>query len=166
LRNKTHSNGQVIATSQLGDLTNRSEGSTHDNGLVAELLVVVEDGLDGCHSWVLLLCVLLLGAGLVPVKNTADEGRDEESIGLSGADGLWEREHEGQVAVDIVILLEDTGGLDTLPGGSDLDQNTVLGDTDGLVELLREFGQLRLLSLTKKAEKEKRRRREKRQGSY
>jgi hypothetical protein len=62
--------------------------------------------------------------------------------------------------------LEDTGGLDTLPGGSDLDQNTVLGDTDGLVELLREFGQLRLLSLTKKAEKEKRRRREKRQGSY
>jgi hypothetical protein len=49
---------------------------------------------------------------------------------------LWEREHEGQVAVDAVLLLEDLGGLDSLPGGGDLDQDALLGDTDGLVELV------------------------------
>lgn len=44
-------------------------------------------------------------------------------------------EEEGEVAVDSVLLLEDTGGLDTFPGGGDLDQDAGLVDTDGLVQL-------------------------------
>jgi hypothetical protein len=34
-----------------------------------------------------------------------------------------------------MLLLQDLGGLDTLPGGGDLDQDAVFGDADGLVEL-------------------------------
>lgn len=32
------------------------------------------------------------------------------------------------------LLLESSGSLDTLPGGSDLDQNSVSGDTSVLVK--------------------------------
>jgi hypothetical protein len=99
------------------------------------LLVVVEDGLDALDTGVLLLGVLLLGRCLEPVKNAADEGGDEESTGLSSSDGLDEREHEGEVGVDAVLGLEDLGGLDTFPGGSDLDENAVLLDALLLVQL-------------------------------
>lgn len=131
----THGDGKVIASSQLGDLADATERSTHDDGLVVVLLVVIEDGLDAGHSWVLLLGVLLLVGSLEPIQDAADEGGDEEGVGLGGGDGLGEGEHEGQVAVDVVLLLEDLGGLDTLPGRGDLDQNAVLGDANGLVEL-------------------------------
>ena len=46
---------------------------------------------------------------------------------------MTEAEEEGKVAVD-AFLLKLPGGLDTLPGGGDLDEDTVLLDTDGLVE--------------------------------
>lgn len=131
----SYGNGQVVAASELSDLASVSERSTHDNGLVAKLLVVVEDGLDGGDTGVLLLGVILLGAGLEPVKDAADEGGDEESTGLGGGDGLGQGEHEGQVAVDAVVTLEDLGGLDALPGRGDLDQDTLLGDTLLLVKL-------------------------------
>lgn len=131
----SYGNGQVVAASELSDLASVSERSTHDNGLVAKLLVVVVDVLDGVDTGVLLLLVLLLGAGLVPVKDAADEGRDEESTGLGGGDGLGLGEHEGKVAVDAVVTLEDLGGLDALPGRGDLDQDTLLRDTLLLVEL-------------------------------
>lgn len=72
---------------------------------------------------------------LEPVEDTADEGGDQESASLGGGDGLDQREHEGKVGVDAVVALEDLGGLDTLPGGGDLDQDAVLGDTGLLVEL-------------------------------
>ena len=52
------------------------------------LLVVVEDLHDGLDTGVLLLLVLLLVCGLVPVKNTANEGRDEVGTSLGGGDGL------------------------------------------------------------------------------
>jgi hypothetical protein len=74
-------------------------------------------------------------SGLVPIQDTADEGRNEESTGLSSSNGLDEREHEGQVAVDAVLGLQDVSGLDTLPGRGDLDENAVLGDTSLLVQL-------------------------------
>lgn len=131
----THGDGKVIATGQLGDLADATERGTHDDGLVAVLLVVVEDGLDAGHSWVLLLGVLLLVGGLEPIEDAADEGGDEEGVGLSGGNGLGKGEHEGKVAVDAVLLLEDPGSLDTLPCRGDLDQNAVLGDANGLVEL-------------------------------
>lgn len=134
-RSGTHGDGKVIAAGQLGDLADATERGTHDDGLVVVLLVVVEDGLDAGHSGVLLLGVLLLVRGLEPIQDAADEGGDEEGVGLGGGDGLRQREHEGQVAVDAVLTLEDLGGLDTLPCRGDLDQNAVLGDTDRLVEL-------------------------------
>ena len=102
-REATHSNGKVVAAGKLGDLADAAERSTHDDGLVAVLLVVVEDLLDRLDTWVLLLGVLLLVGSLVPVKDTANEGRDEESTGLSGSDGLDLGEHEGKVAVDAVL---------------------------------------------------------------
>jgi hypothetical protein len=134
---KTYRDGEVIAASELGDLADVAERGTHDNGLVAELLVVVEDALDALHTGVLLLLVLLLVSGLEPVEDAADEGGDKEGTGLGSGDGLDEGEHEGQVAVDAVVALEDLGSLDTLPCGGNLDQDTVLADTLLLVELLR-----------------------------
>jgi hypothetical protein len=135
LKKDSYGDGQVVAASELSDLADASERGSHDNGLVAVLLVVVEDGLDGRDTGVLLLGVLLLGAGLEPVKNAADEGGDEEGTGLGGSDSLGEREHEGQVAVDAVVTLEDLGGLDAFPGGGNLDEDTLLGDTLLLVKL-------------------------------
>lgn len=135
---RTYRDGQVVAASKLGDLAGVAERGTHDDGLVAELLVVVEDALDGGDTGVLLLGVLLLGGGLEPVEDTANEGGDEVGVGLSGSNSLDEGEHEGQVAVDAVVTLQDLGGLDTLPGGGDLDQDTVLLDALLLVELMKE----------------------------
>ena len=71
---------------------------------------------------------------LVPVQNTANEGRDESDTSLGTSNSLAETEQESKVAVDPVVTLEFTGSLDTLPSGSDLDENTFLGDTDRLVE--------------------------------
>jgi hypothetical protein len=36
-----------------------------------------------------------------------------------------------------VLRLQDVSGLDTLPGGGDLDENAVLGDTSLLVQLFK-----------------------------
>lgn len=131
----TYSNGEVVAASELGDLANGAERGTHDDGLVAELLVVVEDAADRLDTGVLLLGVLLLGGSLVPVKDTANEGGDEEGVRLSSSDGLDEREHEGQVGVDAVVPLEDLGSLDTLPCRGDLDENALLANALLLVQL-------------------------------
>lgn len=127
--------GQVVAASKLRDLTSVAERGTHDDGLVAKLLVVVEDVLDRLDTGVLLLLVLLLVGGLVPVQDTADKGADEEGVRLGGGDGLDQAEHKGQVAVDAVVALQDLSGLDALPGGGDLDEDAVLGDPFSLVEL-------------------------------
>ena len=132
---ETYRDGQVVAAGKLSDLASVAERGTHDNSLVAKLLVVVIDALDRGDIGVVLLGVLLLLLGLVPVEDAADEGRDEEGTGLSGSNGLGQREHEGQVAVDAVVALEDLGSLDTLPGGGNLDQDAVLGDALLLVEL-------------------------------
>lgn len=128
--------GEVVAAGELGDLAEVAEGGAHDDGLVVVLLVVVEDLDDGLDTGVVLGGVLLLGVGLVPVEDTADEGRDEVGTGLGSGDGLGQGEHEGQVAVDAVLALELVGGLDTLPGGSELDENAGLVNTGLLVELV------------------------------
>ena len=112
---RTYRNGQVVASGQLSDLANVPEGRTHDDCLVAVLLVVVEDGLDALDTGVLGTRVLLLGSRLEPVKNAAHEGGDEESASLSGSNSLDLREHEGEVAVDSVLGLQNLGGLDALP---------------------------------------------------
>jgi hypothetical protein len=125
IRKAAYRDGQVVAASQLSDLASVAERGTHDDGLVAELLVVVEDGLDAGNTRVVLLRVLLLGGGLVPVEDTADEGGDEVGTGLSGGDGLDGGEHEGQVAVNAVVALQNLGGLDTLPCRGNLDENCI-----------------------------------------
>jgi hypothetical protein len=51
------------------------------------------------------------------------------------------REQKGEVAVNFVVALQDTGGLDTFPGRGDLDEDAGLVDSNGLVEL-------RIFSLT------------------
>lgn len=85
---QTYRNGKVVTASKLSDLANTSKRSTHDNGLVAVLLVVVEDALDGLDTWVLLLGVVLLRGSLEPVEDTANEGGDEVGASLSGGNGL------------------------------------------------------------------------------
>lgn len=135
LLQKVGRNGEVVAASELGDFAHVAERGAHDNGVVVVLFVVVEDLHDGLDARVLLGGVLLLGLGLVPVEDAADEGGDEESTGLGGGNSLHEGEHEGQVAVDAVLALQDVGGLDTLPGRGELDQHALLLDADFLVEL-------------------------------
>lgn len=132
---RTYRDGQVVATSELGNLAGVAERSAHDNGVVAELLVVVEDALHGLDAGVGAGGISLSRLGLVPVEDTANEGRDQVGTGLSGCNGLGKREQEGQVGVDAVVTLEDLGSLDTLPGGGNLDQDALLVDTLLLVEL-------------------------------
>jgi len=134
-------NCKEIAAGQSLDLSGVAERSTHDDGLVSVLLVVVVDLADGLNTGVIL--VLVSGSGLVllvPVQNTADEGRDEGDTSLSTSNSLAETKQECKVAVDLVVTLEFTGSLDTLPGGSDLDENAFLGDADGLVKLDQVLG--------------------------
>lgn len=47
---------------------------------------------------------------------------------------MGEAEEKGKVAVDAVVPLELAGCLDTLPGGSNLDEDAVLLDADRLVK--------------------------------
>lgn len=128
--------GQVVTTSQLGDLTNIPEGGTHDDSVVAVFLVVVEDGLNALDTWVFLWLEVFLHGCLVPVEDSADEGRDQVGTGFGGSDSLDKGEHEGQIAVN-ALLLEDLGGLNSFISGCDLDQDAVFGNSDRVVELLR-----------------------------
>lgn len=130
-----YGNGEIVAAGELGDFADAAEGGAHDNGVVAVLLVVVEDGLDALDTGILLGRVLLLGGGLVPVEDATDKGRDEEDAGLGAGNGLDLGEKEGQVAVDLVLGLEDVGGLDALVGRGNLDEDTALVDAEILVEL-------------------------------
>lgn len=49
--------------------THVTERGTHDNGLVAVLLVVVEDLLDGLDTRIRIPLVVLSGGFLVPVED-------------------------------------------------------------------------------------------------
>ena len=131
----TYRNSQIITSGKLRDLTNVSEASAHHNGLVSELLVVIEYLLNAFNSRVILGAVLLLVRCFVPVQNTANERRDQESASLSCGNGLGEGEHESQVAVHTVLRLQDMGCLNTLPCRSELDEDTRLIDANVLVEL-------------------------------
>lgn len=138
----TYGDGEVIAASELSDLANVAERSAHDDGLVAVLLVVVENGAHGLDTGVFVLGVLLLVVGLVPIKDATDERRDEESTGLGGGNGLRKGEHECQVAVDAVLGLQNVGGLDSLVGRGNLDQNAGLVNSLCLVQLLAHLSAL------------------------
>jgi len=118
-----------------------TERGTHDDGPVSVLLVVVVDLADGLNTRVLLVLVSRSGLVLlIPVQNAANEGRDESDTSLGTSNSLAEAEQEGEVAVDLVVTLEFTGSLDTLPAGSDLDEDAFLGDPNRFVELDQVFG--------------------------
>ncbi|RUO95930.1 hypothetical protein BC936DRAFT_142945 [Jimgerdemannia flammicorona] len=149
--------GKEIAPSELLDLAHGAEGRTHDDGIVTVLLVVVVDLGDGMDTGVLVLIVVLAGGLLVPVKVTADVGRDQGDTSLSASDGLKnprviflqqpnpklhtngvylrEREQQRQVAVNVVLGLKNVRSLDTLPGRGDLDRDATLVNAGLLVEL-------------------------------
>ena len=131
----TYRDCEIIASSQLRNLTNTTERRTHDDGLVSKLLVVVEDALHALDTGILIGGIGLAGGGLVPVENAADEWGDEEGTCFSGSNSLNEREHESQIAVDAVLGLQDLGGFDAFPGRGDLDQDALLANAQLLVEL-------------------------------
>lgn len=58
----------------------------------------------------------LLHGCFVPIHDSTDKGRDEESTGFGGGNGLHEGEHECEVAVDTILGLEDMRRLDAFPG--------------------------------------------------
>jgi len=127
--------GEKITTSQSLDLSDVTERSTHDDGPVSMLLIVVEDFADGLNARVIL--VLISGSRLVllvPVQNAADEGRNESDTSFGTSHSLTETEQESKVAMDLLITLKFTGSLDTLPGRCDLNENAFLGDANGLVK--------------------------------
>lgn len=116
------------------------------------LFVIVEDFGDRLYTGVFLALVVFSGALLVPIENTTDEGRDEGDASLFNivkralrantkitylctCNCLAETKEQGQVAVNAFIALQFAGSLDTLPGGGNLDEDTLLVDTLGLVEL-------------------------------
>ena len=74
---------------------------------------------------------------LVPVKDTAHEGGDEESASLRSGNGLRQREEESQIAVDTMFALKDLGSLDPFPSTGKLDQDAGFINADGFVELIR-----------------------------
>ena len=129
----TNRNSQVITSGQLRDFANISEASSHHNGLVPELLVVIEDLLNALDTRVFLRAIVLLVRCLVPVQDAANERRDEESASLSCGNGLGQREHEGQVAIYAVLRLQNMGCLDTLPCRSEFDEDTRLVDANVFV---------------------------------
>ena len=69
---------QEVNTSESLDLSDVTEGGTHDDGLVPVLLVVVEDLLDGLDTRVFVALVGLAGGFLVPVKDLTDRGEENE----------------------------------------------------------------------------------------
>lgn len=132
---ETDRDSQVVTSSQLSNFTNVSEASSHHNGLVPELLVVIEDLLNALDTRVFLGAVVLFVCCLVPVQDTSNKRRDEESTSLGCRNGLGQREHESQVAVHTVLRLQYMGCLDTFPCRSELDQDTRLVNANVFVEL-------------------------------
>ena len=66
--------------------------------------------------------------------HTSNEWGNESHPGFCTSNGLTEPEEKGKVAVDLVLALQFTGSLDTLPGACDLDQDALLRDTNRFIE--------------------------------
>lgn len=117
------------------------------------LLVVIEDSLDGLHARIVIACVILSCALLVPIQDlnwgaqyiqmgthmhsstyAANERRHQGYTGLGTRNGLNESKHEGQVAVDTVLLFKLASGLDSLPRRGDLDEDPVSVDANRLIQ--------------------------------
>mmetsp|Transcript_39524 Transcript_39524/g.112077 ORF Transcript_39524/g.112077 Transcript_39524/m.112077 type:complete len:366 (-) Transcript_39524:271-1368(-) len=126
--------GDVVAASQLKDLALVPEGRRHDNGLVAVHLVVLVDAPHAEHAGVLIGLVGAVIGRLMPVHDAAHKGGNEGRTSVSSCHGLGHGEHECHVGVD-ALLLQLLAGLDSLPGGGDLDVDAVQADALGGVHV-------------------------------
>ena len=119
----TYGDGQVVAAGQFGDFAHISETGAHDNGLVAELLVVVEDLFDALNTWIFCCRIVLLVGCLVPVEDATHEWGDQEGSCLSGSNSLGQREQQRKIAVHLVFTLQDVCSLDAFPGRGQFDED-------------------------------------------
>ncbi len=70
---------------------------------------------------------------LVVVVDASHEGRNESHPGVGAGNGLGQREEQGEIAVN-AFFFANLGSASAFPGGSDLDQDTVAGDSRLLVQ--------------------------------
>jgi len=112
----------------------------HDNGLVAEFLEVVVDVCDADNTRILFVWEILSGVfGFVVIEDSSHERRNQVHTSFSTSDSLSEGEDQCQIAVDF-IFFKCLSSFDTLPSGSDFDQNSILRNTRFLVELHDSLG--------------------------
>ena len=89
--------------------------------------MVVNAG-DGLHAGILGGGEVAADLCLVPVHNTADEGRDECDARLGAGDGLVEGKQQREVAVD-AFLFQFLGGANAFLCGGDFDEDAFALDT-------------------------------------
>lgn len=81
--------------------------------------------------------------GKIQIEKSAyatNKGRNEGDTCLSASNGLTETEEKREIAVNAVVPFEFTRCLDTLPRRCDLDEDTLLLDTDRFVQGNELFG--------------------------
>ncbi|ENN87512.1 hypothetical protein RHSP_43945 [Rhizobium freirei PRF 81] len=123
---------QSVATGQRFDFAGVAERGAHDDRLDVVGLVVVVDVAHRDDARIFLSRVILAGRLLVPVEDAADEGRDQECLGVSAGNSLRLAEQQRQIAVD-AFLLQHFGGTDAFPGGGELDEDAITLDAALLV---------------------------------
>ena len=127
--------GQAVTASQFENFTNVTEAGAHHYGFITVLLVVLVDFADGNHARIFCRRVLfLIGVGFVPVEDTTNERRNQEDARFGASTSLSEGEQQGQVAVD-AFFFQLLSGANALPGGSQLDQNTIVADARVVIQL-------------------------------
>lgn len=110
--------------------THVSERSTHNDGSVPVLFIVVEDLLDANDAGVFVALVVGAGVlGLIPIEDTADEGADQGDTRFGTSHSLAETEEQGKVAVNLVVALKFPSSLNAFPCRSNFDEDTLLGNT-------------------------------------
>ncbi len=116
-----------IAAGQGLDLTNVAKRGPHHGGLDTVRPVVGVDLADRLHTRISVGCVRAATRLDVPIEDASDKRGNEKDAGVGTSRRLAKRKHQSQIAVD-ALSLKHLGGLDTLPGGSDLDQDMLASD--------------------------------------
>ena len=99
------------------------------------LLVVFVDFADGNHARIFCRRVLfLVGVSFVPVEDTANKRRNQEDARFGASASLSEGEQQRQVTVD-AFFFQLFSGANALPGGSQLDKNTIVADARVVIQL-------------------------------
>jgi len=92
------------------------------------LFVVFVDFAYGHHARIFCRRILfLIGVGFVPVEDTTNERRNQEYARFCTGARLSEGEQQRQVTVD-AFFFQLLGSANTLPGGSQFNQNATVAD--------------------------------------